>query len=349
MLSLTTVTQRDVAAACNVHPSTICLALKNAPSIPVETRLRIQRTAARMGYAPNAAARNLAFLRTEKNHAGGSLPLAWLNQEPQRDFWRSDPDAYRIFTAAKTRAARLGYALTDIWVAEPGLRLERLSQILEARGIEGVVFPVARIFDRRLMQPVWASFATVALGDYRAGAWLDVVCADYYYNLELALTSLGERGFKRVGLLLDQRFDDASGGLTRSCYLGDQAERSESQRVPPCRIEAGPAAAEKVLAWWARYQPDAVVCGGRFASATAITSLPEAVRMVGLQSGDEMVDGVDDRSELVATSAIDRLAAKVQGREKRFGADTQRSLVKGHWCGGSPLPEHGEVLFAVAN
>ena len=45
----TPVTQRDVAAACKVHPSTICLALNNSPSIPLVTRQRIRAVAPQLG------------------------------------------------------------------------------------------------------------------------------------------------------------------------------------------------------------------------------------------------------------------------------------------------------------
>ena len=62
----TPITQRDVARACGVHPSTICLALKNSPSIPLPTRRRVQAVAEELGYRPNVAARNLALLRGEK-------------------------------------------------------------------------------------------------------------------------------------------------------------------------------------------------------------------------------------------------------------------------------------------
>src|SRR5690606_34320050 len=76
MSPATPVTQRDVARACGVHPSTICLALKNSPSIPLPTRLRVQAVAEELGYRPNVAARNLALLRGDK-HGAGSLPIAW--------------------------------------------------------------------------------------------------------------------------------------------------------------------------------------------------------------------------------------------------------------------------------
>ena len=138
MSASTPVTQRDVAEACGLHPSTVCLALKNSPSIPPATRQRIQAVAAGLGYQPNVAARNLALLRTERK-GGGSLPLAWINQEPRRDHWRTDAEARVYFDGARRRAEETGYHLEEVWTQEPGMTPARIVQILQARGVEVVV------------------------------------------------------------------------------------------------------------------------------------------------------------------------------------------------------------------
>ena len=343
MLSLSQVTQRDVAEPCKVHPSTICLALKDSPSIPLATRVRIQAEAARMGYRPNAAARNLAYLRTEKTKGDSSLPLAWLNQEPQRDYWRVDPVGQKVFAAAKRHAAGLGYVLTDIWAAEPGMRSARLVDILRARGIEGVFCPVAGAFRPELFESVREAVCTVALCDYRAGQWLDVVCCDYYHNLEIALSLLDQRGVTRIGLLLDQDYDQASGGLVRSRYLSFQQDSVCLQNVPHFQLQAPASVDTALLQWWNEYRPAAVVCGGRAAAAAALAVLPPDVTVVCLESTDLPCLQVDSRSEVVAMFAVDRLVSKVQGRDLRVGEATQRSFIKGVAVvprTSAPLPLH---------
>src|SRR4051812_44020474 len=100
------ITQRDLARACGVHVSTVCLALKNSPSISLATRQRVQAAVEEFGYRPNVAARTLALLRADKR-GGGSLPIAWINQEPQRNHWRTDEDARIQFDHASRRAEEL--------------------------------------------------------------------------------------------------------------------------------------------------------------------------------------------------------------------------------------------------
>jgi LacI family transcriptional regulator len=231
MLSITPITQRDVAHACGVHPSTICLALKNSPSIPEETRRRIQLVAQELGYQPNAAARNLALLRTEKK-SSGSLPIAWINQEDRRDHWRTDPQARVCFQAAQQRAGELGYHLEDIWIREPGMSTTRVVQIARARGIEGIVFPVHRSFDFSLISPAWKDFSLVGLNDHRLAEWVDVVCPDHHRNAEMVLRQIDRLGCTRVGLVLGARFDAASRGLVQGCFQRHQSDLAPVDRIP---------------------------------------------------------------------------------------------------------------------
>ena len=162
------VTLRDIARVCGVHPSTISLALNNVPSIPLATRERIHGIAANLGYRPNVAARNLALRRTARSETS-FLPIAWINQEPRRLHWRSDPTALASFEAARQRAAALGHHLEEIWTREPGMTPLRVAQIVRARGIEGVIFPVDRSYDPALLQANWSDCSLIGLNDHRLG------------------------------------------------------------------------------------------------------------------------------------------------------------------------------------
>ncbi len=55
---------KDVAKAAKVSYSTVSRALNNSPRVQLETRARIQRLAAEMGYLPSAVGRSLVTRRT---------------------------------------------------------------------------------------------------------------------------------------------------------------------------------------------------------------------------------------------------------------------------------------------
>ena len=54
------VTIKDVASLAGVSPSTVSRTCKNNPSISEETKEKVRRAMAQLGYEPNFQARNLA-------------------------------------------------------------------------------------------------------------------------------------------------------------------------------------------------------------------------------------------------------------------------------------------------
>lgn len=347
MSSPTPVTQRDVAQACGLHASTVCLALKNSPSIPLTTRLRIQTIAGELGYHPNVAARNLALLRTDKKAAAGSLPLAWINQEPRRDHWRADPEASIYLEGARRRAADLGYHLEEIWTQEPGMNVSRVVQILHARGIDGVLFPAHRSFDFSLLGSAWNKFATVGFNDHRLGEWVDVVCPDYYGNTNIALRRLRHLGFDRAGLVLTPQFDAASSGLAHSCFLRHQSQMAPSERVPVCFLTDGQAGiADSFGEWLHEHRPDVVLCREKALMEWARAAGCETswVQLHGLAG--EFDGGIDASAPDVAASAVDCLVEKMRRFELGPRESTRLHIIKGVWQERRLVRREAETVVA---
>src|SRR6516165_4585339 len=70
------ITMRDVAQATGFSPATVSIVLNNAPLaryIASSTRQRIEETAKRLGYRPNAMAR---FLRSKRSQSIGVVLFA---------------------------------------------------------------------------------------------------------------------------------------------------------------------------------------------------------------------------------------------------------------------------------
>ncbi len=346
MSSSPPITQRDIAQACGVHPSTICLALKNSPSIPLETRRKVQAMADELGYRPNVAARNLALLRGDKAGAG-SLPIAWINQEPQRNHWRQDREARAHFEHARQRAEELGYHLEEIWTREPGMTAGRLVQIVRARGIEGVIFPVHHHFDFSLLTPAWNDFALVGFNDHRLADWVDVVCPDHYRNMESVCRQARRLGLDRVGLVLSAQFDASSNGIVHGCFLRQLSE-SRPGTVPVCFLSgAGEADYENFERWFEAHEPMTVIATDSAVVARARAAGHHAV-WLGLGCAAAPFDGgLDDGASEVGIAVVDCIVDKMRHFEKGMRESTRVHLMKSVWVEPRVAqPEHVSVGVA---
>lgn len=329
MSTPTPVTQRDVARACGVHPSTICLALNHAPSIPLETRRRIQAVAARLGYTPNVGARNLALMRTDKK-ASGSLPLIWLNQEPRRDHWKTEPAARVQLDAARREAGEWGYHLEELWAREPGMTAARLVQIIRTRGITGVLFPIHQRFDFSLLGSAWGEFSTVGLNDRRLGEWIDVVCADYHANADALLRRLRRADGSRVSLVLSTQFDAASHGLVHGSFLRYQSELPARERLPVCFVPDDPEARTAAFAEWYREQrPDLVIARDPDLAAWAQSEGLDCEWAQLNTTASDATYAVDEAPGDIAAAAVKCLVDKVRRFETGIAGSTRTLTLKG--------------------
>lgn len=346
MLVTTPITQRDVAQACGVHPSTICLALKNSPSIPLETRRRIQAVADELGYQPNVAARNLALLRTEKK-SGGSLPIAWINQELRREHWRADPVAQVYYEGARRQAEALGFHLEDIWAQQPGMTVSRVIQIVRARGIEGVMFPVHRRFDFGFLSPAWSDFALVGFNDLRFGEWSDVFCPDYYQNADLAVRQLRATGYSRIGFITTPQAEASTNGLAHGCFLRHQSSWPQPARIPVCQPVGDETAKHAAVNEWLRdYRPDAVLCDDAGAESWAPVQNGDA-HWVQLQCcAGRSESGIDVAGAEIAAAAVECVVGKMRRFEKGLRTSSRLHFIKGTWQASEDIAFQVETVVA---
>src|SRR5690349_4146924 len=117
------VTMRDVAQRAGVSQTAVSFVLNNRPhaAIPTETRERIRRAMAELGYRPNSLARGLVLGRTN------TLGFVITNL--------GNPFFAEVAEALDQAARQRGY---DLWIA-----LHHRDRELEAQQLE-------RLIDRRV-------------------------------------------------------------------------------------------------------------------------------------------------------------------------------------------------------
>jgi LacI family transcriptional regulator len=101
---------QDVARASGYSRAAVSMALRGDPSIPEETRDRIQAVAQRIGYRANPLVAALMSLQRQRRPTTrNTTTVAFLTSHPADFPWRKQPVYQRMFAGAEHRAGELGF------------------------------------------------------------------------------------------------------------------------------------------------------------------------------------------------------------------------------------------------
>jgi len=329
------ITLRDIARRASCHFSTVSLALRNRPGIPSETRARIQRAADELGYRPDPLLAPLSSYRREPTGRYRAT-LAWVTNFPTRDGWR-DVEIYReYFAAARERGQSLGFRLQEFWLREPELTPARATQILAARGIEGLII-APQPTPAEVLTLEWERFSAVVIGYSVARPALHMVCPNQYRCMKLAMDQLLRRTYRRIGLVMLQASDDRVEHNWLAGYLVAQQQLEPANRLPPLLLERWDE--RKFAAWLRRHRPDALVskCAETLPALRALGyRLPQdlgAAFLTEVKSSRE-TSGVNEAPLEVGAAAVDYLAGMMHRNERGIPARPRRLLIDGTWHDG---------------
>ena len=317
------------------------LPFRNHPRISAATRSRVQSAAEELGYRPNpAVAAWMSHRRRVKPDAGGAS-IAFLNSWPDLAEWRASPWFTRFEQGARDRAKVLGCGFEKFWLAEPGMTPERMSKILRARGVRGVIIgslPVNGI----TLELDWANFA--AVGESLTLPHPAVYCAvsDYAHTMLLALREMSALGYRRIGYAMAPNLEDRTQHLYLSAYLGYQHSRPKRDRLPP--LDWTQKSPVDLRHWIERSKPDAILSHD--------VLMQKAVRRLGLRAPEDLgvavlclhpgksprgLAGIDQRLERCGGVAIDLLVPQLHYNELGPPAQPVIALTRGVWVGGDTL------------
>lgn len=198
-----TLNMQRVAEAAGVSKSSVSLALRDDPRLAPETRRRVQEIASRMGYRKNPIIASLmAQLRvshTPKFHANFAL----INCSSNRMIFDS-PTFAEFRRGIREHADKAGYGVDEFWTEEPGVRLERLRQILHARNIKGLI--LAATNEPRTLFPghpeFLREFCFAVVGVDRTEPLLPRAANNHFHTARSAVEIALRHGYARPGLVL---------------------------------------------------------------------------------------------------------------------------------------------------
>jgi LacI family transcriptional regulator, repressor for deo operon, udp, cdd, tsx, nupC, and nupG len=300
----------DVARRAGVSPAAVSFAVNGRPGVGAETRARILRAAAELGWEPSAAARALGGARARAI----GLVLA-------RDPAELEADAFFVrFLSGleRTLAPRDHALLLQLTPARGEVAANAYERLAASGRVDGFVLTDVERDDPRYAVCEAAGLPAVVAGHPGAGCPFPWVETEHGRGMAAAAQYLGELGHERIGFL---------GGPASLDYVQVRLERWRAAlvaagREPGAAVCVEPAelladAAARMLADGAT----AVAC----TSDVLALGLVAAARAAGRRVPDDLsVMGFDD-SALAALAAPALTSVRVDYAE--FGAAAAATLL----------------------
>lgn len=277
-------TLQDIANRLNISPASVSRALADNPRISAGLRQQVQKTAAEIGYVPNAAAR---ALRTSKPDMAALMV-------PNLSVLRTDGNL-DVLQAIDEELGLQGIRMMVASYHQPSLVPATMRKVLADPRLAGLLFLTNYITEELLDMITRSPTPTVLVNAYPERTWekWDGICVSGTENLfgaELATKHLLANGHERIGALVcepGQRDAD----LREEGYL-DAMEKADLDVSPNFMVrcdfhrgfETGRRAIHRLMASCGEDRPTALFCSSDEIAAGALRGLME----VGLRVPEDM-------------------------------------------------------------
>ncbi len=319
------VTLKEIAEKAGVSTMTVSRALRNQGRTSKETIDRIQQIAQELGYIPDPRISELmSHMRDRKKKPGAEPVIAYLSTEHRAD---QSPAFPAFFQGANQAATELGYKLDPLNFWDPSMSDARMSDILEARGIEGVLIPPTHL-EVGSLNLTWSRLAAVAFGSTLIEPDLHRVLNDHYHNTLLALEQLEREGMKSVGILLGS---DISKRLDYQVQSALHVYPNRTQTPMKVRVffDEKP---EDVTRAVQRQELEVLIGTGLTPPPYLDLGNIEWCCLL-LNTRDKGIRGINIRADLAGEAALRFLAGQLLQRNLGVPTHPLQIMVKGEWSG----------------
>ena len=329
---------RKIAKLAKVSPSAVSLALRGAGRIGAKTRANIIKIAKEIGYEANPLFSRAFSMVRQSPESRYRETLAIILEYPTE----TGPEYQRtMHHAAIRRAESMGYKLEAFVLSAKPSDHRRLSRILKARGIRGVIIIPRLDHLHPRVHLEWENFATVEIGRtlWNPRGFHHVETGDYHKVIE-ALHLLKKAGYKRIGMAIEPMQNQHQRGTYYAAYLVSQLRQPESSRIPVL-ASTGPWTEANFRVWYKRYQPDVLfihyaeeVCGWLRKMGVR---WPEDVSLFCADVKDAAMSGLARDYASLGRSAVEMVSLLLENGELGLVANPRSWLVDEFWQAGSTL------------
>lgn len=330
-----------VAQAAGVSRMTASRALRGCSEVSPHTRKAVEKAAAKVGWKPNPEVGQLmGRLRSlSTKEATQTLAVVWPDATKRLVAERATLRLLR--DGMRERARFLGFGLDEFFLETDGLSARRLSRVLYARGIVGVIVAPVSFHAHMELDFDWDRFAAVAVGAGLNQPGLSRVHNDHYKTISECISRARQAGHQRIGLLLNTETADRLNGQLQGAFVA----RHPLGAVEALRLlcfQSGKATHEAIAKWLKKAQPDVVIgeqANGEFlrhaAQAATGSRRPPAFVTFNRMQSDPDTAGMNQRFDRIGAAAVDAVAAQYGRNEKGISNMPKTILTEGEWMVGS--------------
>jgi len=340
---------KTIAEAAGVSRMTVSMALRDHPRVAPETRKRIKRIAEEQGYTPDPNLTELMRYLRKRDISKEEPVIAILNGQ-KRPLKELGKDSLLVRQGAIERAHELGFKTEDFWLQEPGMRLQRVIQILQTRGIHGIiVLPVENLND--VFSLPQEDFMGVATCGVAARLGFNQVHPHFYQSMHVGISNLSKKGFERIGFCVTESEDLRSNHLYQSYLLWHQQNIPESERVQPLfRKEIGQS---ELLDWVEKERPDVVLSPNAehydWLKGSGLR-IPDDISFAALSPATESLGEIAQVQvgyRKIGATAIDVLKTKLAHEQLGPTDNPAVTLIRGEWKDGASVKAKKHATVAA--
>lgn len=316
---------RDLAVRLDVSPATVSEALRGSPRVKTATRLRIVAEAERLGYRANPLASALMTEMRRSRNGTFRGTLALLDPETAADRPASfTTHRHELATGARERAGQLGFHIDSFSLLAPGLVPEALTEVLDARGINGVLILPA-CAPAPCADLDWSRLSVIRADCSVDRSVLHAIHTDHTQAMSLALDELQARGFRRPGLILQTELGEhALHRWEAACHAHFLRRRPGGEihdaHGRPAPLVTRSVHAAELRVWLESERPDVVLAHDLSILAALREARPAPARppsffCLDLPPGPAVCAGLDLRPRAIGRRAMEMLVDQVLRRQ----------------------------------
>jgi DNA-binding LacI/PurR family transcriptional regulator len=322
---------KDIAELAGCSVMTVSKALRDSPKVSAARKAEILSLARAHGYSPNPLVSALVAHRHNRHTEAGTIALLTKFDKPVRSWKTRQPVYSDLLDGIDQRAKELGFKVEEFATCLPGAPDgARLTNILRARGIVGLMLFPGGGFERTFPELEWKHFSTVAILFNAMGIHVHRTASDYALGMDMCLNELQRSGYKRIGLAMTRFLDPSVSFFFSGRFFSWQNQQPDSQRVPLISGVSERADFETFADWIKNHQPDCILAYYPY--------MDEWLRKIGLVPGKDI-----GYVNLALRGRTD--ATGLEMHPKRVGASSINLLSRELFLNHRGLPEAPETTL----